>query len=106
MSARLEHLYLLASRARPELGLVVTVKLPGAPPSAVALEEVQRFFDLLGRFYVTLGGAGLSIEKLREARFDHPSLALESGPGESIPVDRFVETFARWIAVERGAGPS
>lgn len=101
--ARLEHLYLLTSRARPELGLMVTVKMPGDPPSAAALEEVQRFLGLLGKFYETLGGSGLVVEKLREARFDLPSLPLESGPGDSIPVDKFVETFARWVQVEREA---
>lgn len=105
---RTEQLYLVGPTAIPEAGLLVTVTLPGAAEtvSQAALAEVQGFLALLGRFYEALGGAGLRVEKLREARFDLPRLALASGPGESIPVDKFVEAFTRWVAMERERPPS
>jgi hypothetical protein len=104
VSGRTEQLYLVGPVARPELGLLVTVTLPGTAESVsqAALAEVQGFLDLLARFYLALGGAGLRVEKLREARFDLPRLSLASGPGESIPIDKFVETFTRWVGLERG----
>lgn len=100
---RTEQLYLVAPEALPDQGLLVTVTLPGIAGSVsqAALTEVQGFLDLLGRFYVALGGSGLRIEKLREARFDLPRLALASGPGDSIALDKFVEAFTRWVALER-----
>lgn len=107
MSGRTERLYFVGPVLRPALGLLVTFTLPGTGEgvSRAALTEVEGFLALLGRFYLSLGGGGLRVEQLREARFDLPRVSLASGEGGSIPIETFVAAFGRWVAAERGDDP-
>lgn len=101
--SRDEHLYLLSPAERDDLALMVTVTLPVERP-AVVLEEVERFFGLLVQLYETMGGpTALQVQRLREARLNTPRLALSSELEDraDIPLEKFVEAFSRWIAVQR-----
>ena len=100
MSARRELLYLIRPVVLVDAGLMASVGVPEHTYEA-ALPDLERFLELLEQAYLVLGGQGLEITQLREARLNTPKIGLSAGTGEDLPIEQFLEVFRGWIALER-----